>query len=219
MSWLDRVIGFKNWVGSTKFDRLSVEELRKERVRLEQIDRKLHDELSETESRKRELFERGRQSKNQREQVALARKIRELDAFAEGRNQQLAIVSKQARVLAGLVTVKENQSLIEELGMGSVLKKLDLTELQAAVEKASTKGAFEMEKFTQLLGAMESGAELAADPEDDSATMDIVAAMQGGLDNPSAISPFGEADPEASPGNKEPDNPADMFKSKQAEKD
>jgi hypothetical protein len=158
-------------------DRISMDDLEKERVRLEQIEKRLSADLDEVEQSKQQLFEQGRQEKSQRRQVALARKIRDLDSAARAKDRQLSMVSKQSRVLTGLLMLKENQQVMQGLGVLGTVGKMDLGRLEAMVERATVEGQFQMERFTQVLGALESP-ELSEIGEEDEEVLDIVAAMQ-----------------------------------------
>lgn len=213
MSWFNRILD-KVGVGN-KLDRLPLEDIRKERVRLEQIDKRLHAEMAELDQRKRALFTQGKQAASQRQQVALARKIQEIDQQCKARDQQLALVSKQSRILTGLAAIKENQGLIDELGVGSVLSKMDMSQIQDSIERASVKGQFQMEKFTQILGALETDDDLGFEEEDE-ATLAIVAAMQEHGGELPASEPLPELDADAAidtpapnapePGSTDPDD-------------
>ena len=167
--------------GKKRLSKISPDELRKERIRLEQVEQRITREVEELESRKRELFVKGRDEASQRQQVGLARKIKELDAAAQGKDRQLAMISRQMRILSGFATLKENEALIKDLGVSSIISKMDLTELQTFVDKATVEGQFQMERFAEILKTIESpeGMELAGEDED---TLAIVAAMQEARD-------------------------------------
>ena len=55
---------------------------------------------------------------------------------------------------------------------------MDLDELQSYVEKAPVEGQFQMERFAQVLKAMETGEGMEAGEAEDADTLAIVAAMQ-----------------------------------------
>ena len=175
MALLDAIKGL--FTGKKRLDSVTVEELRRERIRLEQVEQRVGREIDELETRKKDLFAKGKDESSQRQQIALARKIKELDASAQAKDRQLAMISRQLRILAGLTAIKENQSLVKELGVSSIISRMDLEELQRFVEKATVEGQFQMERFAQILKTVEppEGAELAAEDAD---TLAIVAAMQ-----------------------------------------
>jgi hypothetical protein len=181
------------FAGKKRLDKVTMDELRKERISLEQIEQRIGRDVDELEQRKQQLFVKGRDEPNQRQQISLARKIKELDATAQAKDRQLAMISRQLRVLAGLAAIKENQSLVKELGVSSIISKMDLEELQQFVEKATVEGQFQMERFAQILKTVEApdGAELAAEDAD---TLAIVAAMQEARDAEQTAPEAGVAD-------------------------
>lgn len=169
---------FKQWFSGKKtLDRIPVDDIRKERLRLEQVEQRFTREVEDLEKRKQELFAKGKDESSQRQQILLARKIKELDAAAQAKDRQLAMISRQIRVLTGFMMLKENSQMVKEMGVSSVISSMNLDELQAYVDKATIEGQFQMERFAQLLKTMESpeGADMAGEDAD---TLSIVAAMQ-----------------------------------------
>ena len=164
--------------GKRSISGISAEEIRKERIRLEQAEGRITSEIEQLETKKKELFSKGASESSQRSQVMLARKIKELDAQAKARDGQLAMISRQSRILAGLSMIKENESMMCEMGVSSIISKMDLPELERYIEKASVTGEFQMERFGQILQILEgpAGASVCVDEDED--TLAIVAAMQ-----------------------------------------
>ena len=163
--------------GAKTLARVSLEELRAERLRLEKIEERLTGEIDKLEHEKQELFARGTRESSPRQQVALARKIKEFDVVARAKDRQLAMIAKQVRILSGLTVLKESQELVDELGMSSLVNKMDLADLQRYVDRASIEGQFHMDRFTEMLHALESGEDEMLEPEE-ADTQAIVAAMQ-----------------------------------------
>jgi len=158
-------------------ENIDPEELRRERIKLEQIETRVTREIESLEKQKEEFFRKGVQGASQRQKVQIARKIKELDSLVRSKDKQLSLVSKNVRVLNGVAQVKENEKMMTQLGMGSVLSNMDLDELQAYVEKATVEGQFQMERFTGLLGTLESGDSLDM-VDEDADTRAILEAME-----------------------------------------
>ncbi len=176
--------------GKRSINKISLEELRKERVRLDHIEERLSTDIEKLESRKSELFTKGKDDANRRRQMAAARKIKELDAGIKGKDRQLAMISKQVRVLSGLTTIKENQSMLNSMGVSGIISKMEIDSLQKYVERATVEGKFEMERFGEILKAMEAPEGLEIEGEEDADTLEIMKAMQEAKDEE-------ETDPEA----------------------
>jgi len=164
--------------GKKRLDRIPLDALRKERVRLEQIEQRVGREVEELERRKQELFAEGKDEPSKRRQIALARKIKELDGAARAKDRQLALISRQIRIVGGLAAIKENRQMVQDLGVSGIISKMDVGDLQKYVERATVEGKFQMERFAQILKAMEEpeGLEIAA--EEDADTLAIVEAMR-----------------------------------------
>jgi len=166
------------FTGKKRLSKVTPDEIRRERIRLEQIEQRVGKEIDELERRKQELFVKGRGDVTQRQQVGLARKIKELDVGARAKDKQLALVSRQMRVLSGLTMIKENEALARDLGVSSIVSKMDLGELQQYVERATVDGQFQMERLAEILGTLEAPLDQDVAITEDGDTMAIVAAMQ-----------------------------------------
>ncbi len=161
-----------------RLDKISSDELKRERVRIEQNESKLIKEIEDVEKKKQSLFLKGKEESSQRQQMIIARKIKELDVRSRNKDKQLAMLSKQLRVISGFEQIKENDKMIKEMGMSSLINKMDLQELQKYVEKSMVEGQFQMEKFTALLGDLEGTAVGGEYSEEDKDILGIVDAMQ-----------------------------------------
>jgi hypothetical protein len=171
--------GIKDLLGRKKgIDRVDIDELKHEKIRLEQLERRVGNEVDQIEAHKNELFMKGKDETSSRQRVALARKIKELDARAHAKSQQLAFFHKHLRIVDGLLQIKENIELLKELRVGSVITNMSVEELTAYVEQATVQGQFEMEKFTSLLESLEGAMEAGQDAEIDKDLTAIVAAME-----------------------------------------
>jgi hypothetical protein len=181
--WIGNIKGLAGGIiglfsNKRKLSSISADEIRQERIRLEQTEMKLLSEIEGIEGEKKELFAKGAQENSQRMQLVLARKIKELDALAKGRDKQLAIISRQSRVLSGLSVLKENDSVLREMGISNLVGSMDLVDLERFIERASVQGEFQMEKLGQILEVVEGGDDIAYGQDEDEDTLAIIAAMQ-----------------------------------------
>lgn len=176
MALLDSLKGLLS--GKKGIDRVTIDDLKHEKIRLEQMERRVGREVDTIEARKHELFMKGKDEASSRQRMALARKIKELDGSARAKDQQLRFFHKQLRILDGLLQIKESMALLKELKVGSVISGMSVEELTEYVEKATVEGQFEMEKFTTLLGSLEGAMDAAEEPPGDEDLNAIVAAME-----------------------------------------
>jgi hypothetical protein len=159
------------------FEAVSIDELRRERIRIEQEESRLIKKLDEMERSKQTLFEKGTDEVSQRQQLVVARKIKELDQQARNFDQTLRLLSRQLRVIAGFLHVKENKQLLQKTAVSSLLAKMDLADLQRFIEAATVEGQFQMDKFEEILGTLEDYELDVTAAGEDADTLAIVEAM------------------------------------------
>jgi len=161
-----------------KIDEIPLDDLKREKVRLEQEERKLMAQMREMESEKKKLFSEGVRNSSEREQRVLARRIKELEARADGVDRILQAISKQVRTIGGLIQIKERIRMQNESGLSSVIGAIDLNDLITFVDQASVDGEFQMSKFDELLRAMEQAEAVSPQYSEDEDVLDIVKQMQ-----------------------------------------
>lgn len=161
-----------------KLEEIPLDALKKERTVLEQEEKKTLTRLRELEARKRQLFSEGVQANiSDREQTVLARKIKELDSEVAGLDTALQVLSKQMRVITGLVQVKE-RSLMLSPSSNTILSQLNMDDVLQYVNMASADGEFQINKFDDLLRAMEMNNSIAPEYKEEADVLEIKKAMQ-----------------------------------------
>jgi hypothetical protein len=161
-----------------KIEDVPVDDLRREKISLEQEERKLLARLKDIEKQKRLVFDDGVQAAGVREQRVNARRYKELDDEASNMDKMLQIISQQMRVLNGLVQLKERSRMAAESGLNSIIKDMDLHDLTVYITKASVDGEFNMDKLSQILGHLGEADGLSPEYREDQDVIDIMHAMQ-----------------------------------------
>jgi hypothetical protein len=173
----DVVKGLLDKFRKKSIEKISLEDLRKERIRVEQEQNKLVRSVDELQKQKEELFLRGSKEPSARQKVTIARRIKELDTQVGYLDANLNFLSKQFRIMNGLINIKMQKESLESYGLSSLLSSLNWTELESYIEKATVQGEFQMEKFRELLGVLEEAVPGAGEAvEEDIA--EIVKAME-----------------------------------------
>jgi hypothetical protein len=176
---MELVENLKSFFSKKKsIDKVTIDELRREKVKLDQEERLLIQKVEDLDRKKQDLFVKGKDEPSQRQQFIIARKIKELDAQAQHVDRTLQLFSKQIRIVNGLMQVKENQKVLQKMGVTGLLNKMDLEQLQAYIESATVDGQFYMEKFTSLLKGMEEQEGVLGGVEKEADVEEIVKAMQ-----------------------------------------
>lgn len=176
-AWLKSLFASSGKIDRQTLQGVSPEDVRREKIKVEQTETRVTREIEDLESRKEEFFAKGVKAGSDRQKLQYARKIKELDAQVQARDQQLALISRNLRVLNGISQLKENERVLRDLGMEGVVNTMDLTELQDYVEKATVEGQFQMDKFNEILGALDSAEGVYKFETDDSDTLAILDAM------------------------------------------
>ncbi len=171
--------GLKNLFSRRQtLDDLPLDELRKEKIRLDQEEKKMMLRLDQLEEEKKKVFMQGRNEPSERKKMVLARKFKELDAQAKSMERNMQYFSKQLRIINGFMNLKENQRILKESGISSVIARMDLQELQIYVDQASIDGTFQIEKLQEVLGTLEEGGSLAGDIPEDKDVMEVFRLME-----------------------------------------
>ena len=159
-------------------DKISLDELRRERIKLEQEESKMAHRIEDLEKRKEALLLKGKDDSSQRQQLLIARKYKEYDVMAQNYDKNMQLFSKQLRIINGFIQIKENQKLLHQAGISSLVNKMDLVKLQQYVEKSTVDGQFYLDKFSDILATLEESGELVGVTPEDPDVLEIVKVMQ-----------------------------------------
>jgi hypothetical protein len=161
-----------------KLDDIKLDDLTRKKVQLDQKERVILADVRKLESEKRKLFEEGARNASEREQRVLARRMLGLDQQAKNADAMLMDISKQIRIVDGLIQIKERVRLKEELGLQSIFQNMDMTELVGIIEKASVDSEVNTRALDDLLNQMEKANNASPQFTEDDDVMEIVRQMQ-----------------------------------------
>lgn len=131
------------------------EDLRRERLGLDNEERRLKKDVDRVRDDDRRLlaeYAEARKSNNASQLKFIARKIEELRDQMKSFDHRHAFLSKQMRILNGIILLKENESFLKRVGSSAL--SMDLTELQMYVEEATSNGELTQERLDNLLQTM-----------------------------------------------------------------
>ena len=151
MAWFSNIFQGKK----KNLKKISVDELRREQIKLTQEERKLVAKVDEIETKKKALFNQGLNEGSEAKKRILARDFKVQDSKLVSLERTLKIFSKQIRILNGFLSIKENEKLFQTMGISKLINNMDIVKLQEYVEAATTEGEFMMEKFSSILSVME----------------------------------------------------------------
>jgi hypothetical protein len=160
-------------------DDLTEEDLLKEKVRFDYKQRQMDTRFQKVEEEKRKLFEAGAKTKSKRERLVIAREFKEKDVEADNIQRMLDVISKQKRIINGLLLVKERTRVLSESGVSGILKDVNLEDLIVYIDKASVDGEFQESKINELLGVLEENySNKPQSSKEDSDVLEIEKAME-----------------------------------------
>lgn len=165
--------------GRTTLEKVSVDDLRLDKIKLEQMEKRLVRRVDKAENGKESAFQLALKTDSNQRQKIYARKIKELDAEVQGVQRQLQQLSRQIRVVNGLLMVKE--IAISDTSQNlTVINRLSLSELTNYITQATASGELNQELLQELVATVEEGVSVLGDGsfEDDGDVEDILAVIQ-----------------------------------------
>lgn len=146
--------------GKKNIEKLGKDEIRIEKIRLDQEEKKLIQRVETLENEKKKLFDEGVKEGSERKQLILARKIKEIDSQADHYDRQLRSIAHQIRIMNGLMMIKEQIGSSPE--RKALVEKIPIEKLALFVEKATVKGEFAQEQLQDIMRTVEEGGDVMA---------------------------------------------------------
>jgi len=186
-NWLKGLFGRKK-----SFRDLQMDELRRESIRLEQLEAQLVRHLEQIEEQKRQLFQQGsRPDISAQQRLVLASKIKQADAKAKNEARNIQFVQKQLQAITGLIQLKENEALWAGSPLLETLARMDLADLERIIDEATVEGSFQTDRLIQIITKMEEAEGVAKMASIDKDTMEIYKYMEQAAamstEDPSAV--------------------------------
>jgi len=174
------------------FRDLEMDDLRRENIRLEQMEAQMVKKLDQLEDQKKLLFQQGaRPEVSAQQRVVLANKMKQADVKSKNQARNVQFVQKQLRVIGGLIQLKENESLWAGSPLLETLSGMDLANLEKIIEDATVEGSFQLDRLERILLGMEEAEGVARVATADSDVMDIAKEMEQAAamaaEDPSAV--------------------------------
>ncbi|MHC1783626.1 MAG: hypothetical protein AB9891_12880 [Anaerolineaceae bacterium] len=174
---------------AARLEDLKMDDMKREKVRLDLEERKTLNEVRELEAQKRKLFDEGVKAAGSRESKIIARKLKEVDGQAANLDRLLDSLSQQARLINGLIQAKDLARIQKESGIGAMLQNFDLQDLVVFIDNAFIDGEFNQAKMNEMLGVMDrQGLEHGrVEDQDINDIMKQFEAAREAMDNPEAL--------------------------------
>ena len=189
MGILENIGKWLNFKGKPTLKQVSLDDLRREHVSVETELNKLLDENEKIEHDDTQLKEEykaahaaGRASMKR----VIAQKLQNLQLKRKGVETRLSYANKMCQTVTGLMTVKENMYFFESLGVGSILAKMDIGELESFVLDATVEGTLQQDKLAAALQGITEGVDALSVTSQDSGVDDFMSELDAELIGESA---------------------------------
>ncbi|MDR2171561.1 MAG: hypothetical protein LBP59_15575 [Planctomycetaceae bacterium] len=136
--------------------RVQIDELKREQFKLEGDIRKLEKEeeqLNKDREQREDDYRAAHAAGKETAKKTIIRKLETLKIQMKSIETRLKTCYSIYQTTIGLIAVKENQTFFEKLGVGSLVMKMDIDELQSFIQEATVEGELQQEKLARLLGA------------------------------------------------------------------
>lgn len=150
--------------------KISLDELRREKIRLEHEQTRLIKKVEELEHQKKLLFQEGASKNSQREQLMLSRRITELDVQGKNYDNNLRRLSRQTQAIDKLIQAKVYQR-------NSIITRMDTDILRQEMEKIAVEIVMDADKTDELISALEDAEGLIEGGREDPRNLKIMELM------------------------------------------
>lgn len=166
-------MGILDKIRGNPFEKLKLDDLRAEKIRLQREEKLKIAEVEELSAKKKELFEKGFKA-SEGERRALARQIQQLDRKIKLLNIHLKKISDQIRVVDNLIFIQENKRMLESSGLMKKLAKLPKTKLDEFLAKVNIEDQITTGNIQAILKTMEAEYGLVEEMEEDRETKELM---------------------------------------------
>ncbi len=148
---------------------ISIDDLNRERLTMQNEQRKLEKELDAIFNTERQLKSEYQHAVSEAQKRSIARRIQEGRSRSENLEARATYCGRMLQTVNGLLTVKESAAFFERMGVGSTIAKMDIAEIESFIDRATVEGTLQQEKLTAMLLRLGDGVgqmnEAAADEE------------------------------------------------------
>lgn len=157
--WTEVVDRFR---GKRSLARLTMDELDREKIKLDLQERKQIQRTQQLEREKEKFFAQGLRESSDQMKLYYSRKVKELDSDVRLNDRVLKALSHKVRIYNGIVSMKKWMQVLSE-DKKSLLNKLSLAEVSQWIEQNTVNGELRETQLNRLLDEVERGTGVVAD--------------------------------------------------------
>jgi hypothetical protein len=180
MGMLDRIGKIFGGKKKPTFKQLSLDDLRREQLTVQNELRKLEHETERYEKDEwqlKEEYKAAHAAGLDSLKRSVAQKLQNLQMRRKGVDSRLAYTNKMYQTVTGMLIIKENMEFFDRLGVGSVISNMDLSELENYVTGATIEGTLQQEKLAEMLQNITSGVKRLNDESQDTGINNFMAEL------------------------------------------
>jgi len=165
---------------------IKADELRREEIGLQNEERRIEKDINRLRADEQQIiseYTAANANNDQDRKKFLARKIQEFRSKKASYDKRHDTLSKQKRMISGLILIKENTEFLARINGSSKINSMDMVEIQAFVEQATLDGDLTNDKLENLVKAMDDSSNDYATNEVDSELGDLMAELDATVVN------------------------------------
>ena len=175
---------FGNLFGKKKrtLSDLSVDDLKREQITLQQEQRKLDAELEKGLKDERQLKSEYVQADSPTQKKIVARKIQNARMMMKAGETKSSHCYKMLQTVNNFMLIKDNMQFFEKMGVASMLANMDMAEIDTFISEATVEGALQQEKLASMLQQVTDGVEQITEATGEASLDDLMAELDGEIE-------------------------------------
>lgn len=158
---------------------LALDDLARERITLQQEQRKLDTEAQRLITDEGQLKAEYAEADNQTQKRIVARKIQDSRMRQKANDTKSSHCHKMLQTVNNFLLIKENMAFFERMGVASMLVNMDMAEIEKFVTDATIEGSLQQEKLATMLQQVSDGVEQITQTSGDVALDDLMSELDG----------------------------------------
>lgn len=171
--------------GKTSLDKVSLEELNRQRIKLDHEEQVSVGEIRKLEREQKELLSAGMKESSQHQKLIYARKVADKDSDIKGKEKDLRVIEHKQRIVKGLLKVRERAQK-DDWQKSGVLKGMSMDQVVNWITEKTANADLKDQQLDELAGRVKASAGVnieLGDGEDENTKRVLEVMMKAGAEN------------------------------------
>lgn len=160
-------------------DDVTLDDLTRERVSLQQEQRKLDLEMDRLDKDETQLKSEYAEAGTPTQKKMIARKIQDVRMRRKASDTKSSHCHKMLQTVNNFTVIKENIAFFDRMGVASALVNMDLAEIENFINEATVEGTLQQEKLATMLQQVSDGVDQISAGAGDESLDDLMAELDG----------------------------------------